>query len=124
MSQIVRIKVSSPIALEFFNKKINDIEVEVRREQFDEWNEVELTIPSTVTLPESESGYFSTKELGVDVNILDVSEDTSVQYTILTDIDDDLRDRIDEEYGSSDIFNEDWELYKTDYQIDFYTVQD
>ena len=59
-------------------------------EQFDDWHEVELTIPSTVTLPESESGYFSTKELAIDVNILDVSEDTSVQYTILTDIDDDL----------------------------------
>lgn len=73
MSEIVRIKVSSPIALEYFKKKINDIEVEVRREQFDDWNEVELTIPSTVTLPDSESGYFSTKELGIDVNILDVS---------------------------------------------------
>jgi len=31
---------------------------------------------------------------------------------------------IDEEYGSSDIFNVEWELYKTDYQIDFYTTQD
>ena len=123
-SKTVRLKVNSPLALEYYKKKINDIEVEVRREQFDDWHEVELTIPSTVTLPESESGYFSTKELGIDVNILDVSEDTSVQYTILTDIDDDLRDMIDEEYGSSDIFNEEWELYKNDYQIDFYTPQD
>jgi len=36
MSEIDRIKVSSPIALEYFKKKINDIEVEVRREQFDD----------------------------------------------------------------------------------------
>ena len=123
-SKTVRLKVNSPLALEYYKKKINDVEVEVRREQFDDWHKVELTIPSTVTLPESESGYFSTKELGIDVNILDVSEDTSVQYTILTDIDDDLRDMIDEDYGSIDIFNEEWELSKTDYQIDFYTVQD
>jgi len=95
----------------------------VRREAFDDWSEAELTIPSTVTLPESGSGYFSTKELGIDVNTIDVTEDTSVQYTILTDIDDDLRDMINEEYGSNDSFNDDWELYKTDYQIDFYSVQ-
>ncbi len=46
-----------------------------------------------------------------------------MQYTILTDIDDDLREMINEEYGSNDSFNDDWELYKTDYQINFYTVK-
>ena len=122
-SKKILLKVKSPLKLEYYKKKINDIEVEVCREQFDDWHEVELTIPSTVTLPESGSDYFSTKELGIDVNIIDVSEDTSVQYTILTDIDDDLRDIINEEYGSNDSFNDDWELYKTDYQIDFYSVQ-
>ena len=29
---------------------------------------------------------------------------------------------IDEDYGSIDIFNEEWELYKTDYQIDLYNA--
>ena len=122
-NKTILLKIDSPLALEYYKKKINDIEVLVRREAFDDWSEVELTIPSTVTLPESGSDYFSTKELGIDVNIIDVSEDTSVQYTILTDIDDDLRDMINEEYGSNDSFNDDWELYKTDYQIDFYTVK-
>jgi len=117
------LKIDSPLTLEYYKKNINDIEVLVRREAFDDWSEAELTIPSTVTLPDSGSDYFSTKELGIDVNIIDVSEDTSVQYTILTDIDDDLRDMINEEYGSNDSFNDDWELYKTDYQIDFYSVQ-
>ena len=117
------LKIDSPLTLEYYKKNINDIEVLVRREAFDDWSEAELTIPSTVTLPESGSDYFSTKELGIDVNIIDVSEDTSAQYTILTDIDDDLRDMINEEYGSNDSFNDDWELYKTDYQIDFYSVQ-
>ena len=41
----------------------------------------------------------------------------------INDIDDDLREMINEEYGSNDSFNDDWELYKTDYQIDFYTVK-
>jgi len=122
-NKTILLKIDSPLTLEYYKKNINDIEVLVRREAFDDWSEAELTIPSTVTLPDSGSEYFSTKELGIDVNIIDVSEDTSVQYTILTDIDDDLRDMINEEYGSNDSFNDDWELYKTDYQIDFYSVQ-
>ena len=56
----------------------------MRREVFDDWNDVELTIPSKVTLPDTGSGYFSIKELGI--NIINVSENTSAQYTILTDI--------------------------------------
>ena len=122
-NKTILLKIDSPLTLEYYKKNINDIEVLVRREAFDDWSEAELTIPSTVTLPDSGSDYFSTKELGIDVNIIDVSEDTSAQYTILTDIDDDLRDMINEEYGSNDSFNDDWELYKTDYQIDFYSVQ-
>ena len=117
------LKIDSPLVLEYYKKKINDIEVSVRREIFDEWNEVELTIPSTVKIPVSGNGYFSPKELDIKVNILNVSENTSVQYTILTDIDDNLREMIDEKYGSNDSFNDDWKLYKTDYQIDFYTFQ-
>ena len=30
---------------------------------------------------------------------------------------------IDEKYGSNDSFNDDWKLFKTDYQIDFYTLE-
>ena len=122
--QKIKLRIDRPLALEYYKKKINNIIVKVRREAFDDWNIVELSIPSTVTLPDSGSGYFSTKELGIKVNILNVSENTSVQYTILTDIDDNLREIIDEKYGSNDSFNDDWKLYKTDYQIDFYTVQD
>jgi len=117
------IKIYNPLVLKYYKKKINNIMVKVRRESFDDWNIVELTIPSTVTLSDSGSGYFSTKELGIKVNILNVSENTTVQYTILTDIDDNLREIIDEKYGSNDSFNDDWKLYKTDYQIDFYTFQ-
>ena len=52
------LKIDSPLTLEYYKKNINDIEVLVRREAFDDWSEAELTIPSTVTLPESGSGYF------------------------------------------------------------------
>ena len=95
----------------------------MRREVFDDWNDVELTIPSKVTLPDTGSGYFSINELGININIINVSENTSAQYTILTDIADDLIEMIDEKYGSNDSFNDDWKLFKTDYQIDFYTLE-
>ncbi len=36
-SKTVRLKVNTPLALEYYKKKINDVEVEVRREQFDDW---------------------------------------------------------------------------------------
>ena len=116
------LKADSPLALEYYKKKFNDIEVEVRREAFDDWNEVELTIPSNITLPESGSDYFSTKELGINTNIIDVSENTSIQYTILTEIDDDLKEIIDEKYGSNDSFSDEWELFKKDYQINYYNL--
>ena len=119
-SKKILLKVKSPLKLEYYKKKINDIEVEVRRELA--WSRTHH--PINCSFAWVWERLFSTKELGIDVNILDVSEDISVQYTILTDIDDDLRDMIDEEYGSSDIFNEEWQLYKNDYQIDFYTAQD
>ena len=95
----------------------------MRREVFDDWNDVELTIPSKVTLPDTGSGYFSINEVGININIINVSENTSAQYTILTDIADDLIEMIDEKYGSNDSFNDDWKLFKTDYQIDFYTLE-
>ena len=121
--QKINLKIDRPLALEYYKKKIDNIIVKVRREVFDDWNDVELTIPSKVTLPVSGSGYFSIKELGININIINVSENTSAQYTILTDIEDDLIEIIDEKYGSNDSFNDDWKLFKTDYQIDFYTLE-
>ena len=121
--QKIKLKIDRPLALEYYKKTINNIIVKVRRELFDDWNDVELTIPSNVTLPDSGSGYFSIKELGININIINVSENTSAQYTILTDIEDDLIEMIDEKYGSNDSFNDDWKLFKTDYQIDFYTLE-
>ena len=79
----------------------------MRREVFEDWNDVELTIPSKVTLPDSGSGYISIKELRININIINVSENSSAQYTILTNIEDDLIEMIDEMYGSNDSFNDD-----------------
>ena len=98
--QKIKLKIDRPLALEYYKKKIDNIIVKVRREVFDDWNDVELTIPSKVTLPVSGSGYFSIKELGININIINVSENTSAQYTILTDIEDDLMEMIDEKHGS------------------------
>ena len=83
---------------------------------------IEAVFPSNITLPGSGSDYFSTKELGINTNIIDVSENTSIQYTILTEIEDDLKEIIDEKYGSNDSFSDEWELFKKDYQINYYNL--
>lgn len=117
------LKIDSPLASEYSKKKVNNIGLKVRREAFDVWNGVELTIASTEKLPVSGSGYFSTKELGIEFNIIDIGEDTSVQYTVLNNIDGGISEMINKKYGSNDSFNDDWKLYKTNYQSDFYTLQ-
>lgn len=39
-NKTILLKIDSPLALEYYKKKINDIEVLVRREAFDDWSEV------------------------------------------------------------------------------------
>ena len=53
MPKTILIKALGPCSIEKYKKDFDGVEVEVHREAFDDWNDLELTVPDDVELPES-----------------------------------------------------------------------
>ena len=54
MPKTVSINAIDPCSIKRYQKDSDGVKVEIRRESFDDWNNVKLTIPDGVELPETE----------------------------------------------------------------------
>jgi hypothetical protein len=121
MPKTILIKAIGPCSIEKYKKDFDGVEVEVHREAFDDWNELVLTVPDAVDLPQSGTS-FSVDALGIDYDIEDISSGSHVQASVITDIDDeDIEDAI-YEFEASDDWSE-WELIGRDYIINSYELK-
>ncbi len=122
ISTITVLRVEKPCFIEIFKKTIYGIEVYVKRAAFDAWNDVELNIPIQTDLPPSGQP-FSIKDLVIDMNILKISTESTVQYTILGEVPINVKSKIDENI-KTDSFAKEWEKIEEDYIIQYYTRPD
>lgn len=121
MPKSIIIKAISPCAVSKYKKDFDRIEVEVHREVFDDWNEVELSIPDNVELPKS-GRQFSTKAMGIEHNVLEISDDSHIQIRVITEINDEEIEETINEHEEEDDWEDEWELVGVDYIISEYEI--
>ena len=123
MPKTILIKALGPCSIEKYKKDFDGVEVEVHREAFDDWNDLELTVPDDVELPESGVS-FSLYALGIEYDIEDISSGSHIQTTVITDIDDEEIEEAIDEHEANDDWEEEWELIGYDYIIYSYEFRD
>lgn len=123
MPKTILIKALGPCSIEKYKKDFDGVEVEVHREAFDDWNDLELTVPDDVELPESGVS-FSLYALGIEYDIEDISSGSHIQTTVITDIDDEEIEEAIDEHEANDDWEEEWELTGHDYIINRYELRD
>ncbi len=121
MPRTLVIKAIGPCAISKYKKDFDGLEIEVHREAFDDWNEVELTIPDDVSLPEPGVS-FSVYSLGIEYDIQDISSGSDIQKNVITDFDNEEIDEIIDEHEEYDYWDEEWELIGKDYIITDYQI--
>ena len=122
MPKAVFMKAIGPCAIEKYKRDFDGVEVEVHRQAFDDWNELEMTVPDGVDLPDSGTS-FSVDSLGIDYDIEDISDGSHVQASVITNIDDEDIQEVIDECEANDDWNE-WELIGNDYIIHDYELRD
>jgi len=122
MPKIVSIKAIDPVSIQMYKKDFDAVKVEIRRESFDDWNDLKLTIPDGVELPES-GVIFSPHAEGIEYDIEEFSEGCYVQTTVITEINDQNIQSALDEHEANDDWEEEWELIGTDYIIDSYEIR-
>ena len=121
MATTILVKTIGPCAVSKYKKDFDGLEVEVHREAFDDWNEVELTIPDDVKLPPP-GVTFSAPGLGIEYDIHDISSGCHIQKSVMTDFDNEEIDEIIDEHEANDDWDEEWDLIGGDYIIDDYEI--
>ena len=115
------LKVHSPVDIEVYEKDYSGTKIQVRREACDDWNEISLTVPDGISLPANRA-QFSVKALGLEHDILDVSDDTHIQSTVISIVtDEDIQEEL-AEHSSNDDWCDTWELIHTDYIVADYEI--
>lgn len=122
MPETVSIKAIDPCSIQMYKKDFDGVKVEIRRESFDDWNDLKLTIPDGVELPET-GVIFSPHALGIEYDIEEFSEGCYVQNTVITEINDQNIQSALDEHEANDDWEEEWELIGTDYIIDSYEIR-
>ena len=123
MPKTILIKALGPCSIEKYKKDFDGVEVEVHREAFDDWNDLELTVPDDMELPESGVS-FSPDALGIEYDIEDISSGSHIQKTVITDIDDEEIEEAIDEHEANDDWEEEWELIGRDFIIHDYEFRD
>ena len=105
MPKTVSIKAIDPCSIKRYEKDFYGVKVEIRRESFDDWNDLKLTIPDGVELPEI-GVIFSPHALGIEYYIEKFSGGCYVQKTVITEIkNENIESALDENEA-----NDDWKL--------------
>lgn len=105
MPKTVSIKAIDPCSIKRYEKDFDGVKVEIRRESFDDWNDLKLTIPDGVELPEI-GVIFSPHALGIEQDIEKFSGGCYVQKTVITEIkNENIQSALDENEA-----NNDWKL--------------
>ena len=117
----ITIRAFDPCSTETYQRDFNGLLVQVRREAFDEWNDLEVTLPNGKKLPTS-SQDFSLKQLGIEYDILDISSHSDIQHTVLTNINDDGIEEFIDECAEDDNWEEEWSLVGYDYILNRYEL--
>ena len=123
MPKTILIKANGPCSIEKYKKDFDGVELEVHRQAFDDWNDLELTVPDDVELPASGVG-FSPDALGIEYDIEDISNDSHVQASIITAIDDEEIEEAIDEHEANDDWEEEWDLIGRDFMIYDYELRD
>jgi hypothetical protein len=110
-------RVTSPCKLETYAKEVDGVQVVVQRFAIDDWNDIELTMGESVDIPESGIS-FSTRKLGIDYDIIDISSSTQIGHTLLSPSNGRLEGEV--EADIQDDCWDDWELIEEDYTIENY----
>ena len=117
----IKVRAFSPCSTETYQRDFNGSLVQVRREAFDGWNDLELELPNGKNLPTASTG-FSLKQLGIEYDILDISSHSDIQHTVLTDINDDEIEEFIDECAGDDNWEEEWDLVDHDYSVNRYEL--
>ena len=120
IKKTISMRVDDALAIELYKKTIDGVEVVVRLEGIDAWNDITLTIPQDSKLP-ANGQQFSTADLNFEVSIEDISPQCSIQYTILTEVSPEIEEQI-ETYGEDDNWADEWEHIGSDYIIQSYKI--
>mgnify|MGYP000335318935 CR=1 FL=1 len=115
---IVVIRAISPCDAVTYKKRINGHDIVIRREQYDDWNDLEINLQDDTQLPESGKTFDLVKE-AESYSIIDISPDTHIQFDELSDIPDEVREQVDEEM-EEDHFPSNWEIIEKQYLVDDY----
>ena len=104
MPKTVSIKAIDPCSIKRYEKDFDGVKVEIRRESFDDWNDLKLTIPAGLELPET-GVIFSPHALGIEQDIEEFSGGCYVQKTVITEIkNENIQSALDDNEA-----NDDWE---------------
>ena len=119
---VIRIRALKPCDTETYKKRIDGYDVIVRREQFDDWNDLEIELQDGVELPQL-GKMFDLTEVAESYSIIDISSNTHIEFDELSDIPDEIREQVDEAIEEDD-FSNGWEIIGETYLIDDYRYKE